>query len=357
LSEPDQICALIKGAGPAACAAALSLERRGIPIHLDATDDTLPPVGLVLEAETVELLVDVFGGPELFEDGHQLRRRVVCWGSGAPSVVPHYAVAMPGAQFRSRLFAFASRRLHTPALEGKSAPTHCGDTVVETEAKADLPGSQFRRFGSRVTLSAEVNLSPRADPSACLIDGRPAGWVFLAPLSDRHAFVQATFPLPPPFGAEALSEILDSSRLIAPWVTSDVAGVQVMPSAPAFRFPSSGRGWLAAGAAAMTLDPLCGDGTGYSVRSGLLAAAALAARDENLRRRLAQHFRDRLRIAFAAHLRACTKYYDSNVFDKSWLPEIQLMAKRTSAFRAPRSEDLKFRFTNSALIPATGPSD
>jgi hypothetical protein len=262
---------------------------------------------------------------------------------------------MRGAQFRRRLFEFASRRLHTPALEGKSAPADCSDTVVATEAKADLPGSELRRFGSRVTLSAEVNLSPRADPSACLIDSRPAGWVFLAPLSDRHAFVQATFPLPPPFGAEALTEILDSSRLIAPWVTSDVAGVHVMPSAPAFRFPSAGRGWLAAGAAAMTLDPLCGDGTGYSVRSGLLAAAVLAARDENLRHRLVQHFRDRLQIAFAAHLRACVKYYDSNVFDESWLPEIQLMASGTSAFRVPRSADLKFRFTHLDLTPVERP--
>jgi hypothetical protein len=58
--------------------------------------------------------------------------------------------------------------------------------------------------------------------------------------------------------------------LIFPFVTSETAAVQVLPTAPTLRQPRGGRDWLEAGVAAMVLDPLCGDGTGHSLRTGLL---------------------------------------------------------------------------------------
>ena len=38
-----------------------------------------------------------------------------------------------------------------------------------------------------------------------------------------------------------------------------------------------GPGWLSCGTAALSFDPICGDGTGHAVREGILAAAVIFA--------------------------------------------------------------------------------
>jgi hypothetical protein len=53
-------------------------------------------------------------------------------------------------------------------------------------------------------------------------------------------------------------------RLISSFVTSEIAAVRVPPTTPALRQPCGGRDWLAAGAAAVVLDPLCGTAPGFS---------------------------------------------------------------------------------------------
>jgi hypothetical protein len=57
-------------------------------------------------------------------------------------------------------------------------------------------------------------------------------------------------------------------RFISPFVTFEIAAVQVLPTTPALRRPCGGRYWLAAGAAAVVLGPLCGTAPGFSLRSG-----------------------------------------------------------------------------------------
>jgi hypothetical protein len=55
----------------------------------------------------------------------------------------------------------------------------------------------------------------------------------------------------------------------------------------------------------MVLDPLCGGGTGHSLRTGLLAAGVNRhSRRTGNRELFVHHFDDRLRMAFAAHLAA-----------------------------------------------------
>ena len=59
------------------------MHRRGLRVRLTVgTEDQRPPP-LVLNEAAVELLVDVSGGSAWLGDAHQLRRRVVRWGSEA----------------------------------------------------------------------------------------------------------------------------------------------------------------------------------------------------------------------------------------------------------------------------------
>jgi len=71
------------------------------------------------------------------------------------------------------------------------------------------------------------------------------------------------------------------------------------------RLPRGGRDWLAAGVAAMVLDPPAGTAPGIHFaptcsRPGLNATVA----ERSNREPLVHHFDDGLRIAFAAHLAA-----------------------------------------------------
>jgi hypothetical protein len=71
----------------------------------------------------------------------------------------------------------------------------------------------------------------------------------------------------------------EGCALFFPFATSETAAVQVLPTAPALRQPRGGRDWLAARAAAMVLDPLCGTAPGIHftpacLRSGLIATVA-----------------------------------------------------------------------------------
>ena len=62
--------------------------------------------------------------------------------------------------------------------------------------------------------------------------------------------------------------------------------------------PLCDAGWLACGTAAMTFDPLCGDGTGNAVRESILAAAVIrAAAAGESSERLIAHYRCRLLTA------------------------------------------------------------
>jgi hypothetical protein len=248
------------------------------PGNLVRLDPVLPSFGLVLDAGTVALLVDICGDSSLFEDAHQLRRRIVRWGSTVPSMVSQPAVSIQSSKLRQRLLNIVSQQLgrscFVEELPAQPASIEAVGEVwtLSTTPSADRPGSVFRRIGNRVTLSTEVALARHADPSTCLIDAQPPGWIYLAPLSDGHALLQATVPSSPSCPTDTLAKLVDRSRLISPLVTSEIAAVQVLPTAPAFRQPCGGGNWFAAGAAAMVLDPLCGEGTGHSLRTGLLAA-------------------------------------------------------------------------------------
>ena len=58
------------------------------------------------------------------------------------------------------------------------------------------------------------------------------------------------------------------------------APLRVVAAASARLCPPSGAGWMAAGDAAMAVDPLCGNGVGLALRSGMRVAAAILAEED-----------------------------------------------------------------------------
>jgi len=351
----------VEGDGPAACSAILVFRRNGTPITLRLSDAAPSAFGLVLDESAVSLLLEICGDPSLFDGAHQLRRRIVCWGTGAPRAVDQAAVSISSATLRERLINIVLRRLDSncnieplPAeLEAmQNAQEEEEEWRVSTASRRECHGSVFQRYGGRVTLSTEVALADFADRTACWIEARPEGWIFLAPLSDGRALLHVTVPAAPVQPADDLAAIVGRSRHIRRFAGPVDSPIQVLPSAPGLRRPCGGVGWLAAGAAGMALDPLCGDGTAQAFRAGMLAAAVIGAAIESGNSGpLVRHFIDRLEMTFAAHLDACAKFYDHALFDASWSAEIAAISSAAADFARHSVDRLQFRFQDLQLTP------
>ena len=349
---------IIAGGGPAPCAAVLALRRRGVAVRLSLGADDRISLPLVLNEAAVGLLVDLSGGSAWLDQAHQLRRRVVRWGKEPARTVLEPAVSLPGAMLRERLLDIALRQLDAHDLldDGADAAKWMrGDEnwLLYGDAGGAPSETQVERFGRRVMLSAEVALVRRAEPDICWMEGNANGWVFLAPVADGRAIVQASLPEPPsgcPAGALVAS--IASTRHIFRLVEALAGKVHVHCTAPALRRPLGGSRWLAIGNAAMSLDPVCGDGTAQALRSGLLAAAIIATSQEGSDpRALIEHYDRRVARTFAAHLAACARLYDPAVFGAGWEREIAVLRQGADALAGASRAPLEFSLNEGWLVP------
>jgi flavin-dependent dehydrogenase len=219
--------------------------------------------------------------------------------------------------------------------------------VVTSSEHADRE-SEYRRFGRRITLFCEVVMTAAADPATCWIESHSEGWVFFAPLSANSAILQATVAFRPDSAEETLEEMIARTCYVRRLVDARATPVRFLASAPATRSPCGRWGRLAAGKAAMSLDPLCGDGTGQAVRAGLLAAAVIASIvDGEPGDAMLGHFNQRLEMTFGAHLRACANFYRSDVFGDCWNEEIAMV--QTAARDAASSDEATLAYEHRDL--------
>jgi flavin-dependent dehydrogenase len=114
--------------------------------------------------------------------------------------------------------------------------------------------------------------------------------------------------------------------------------------------PLGGDGWISCGSAAMSFDPLCGDGTAHAVREAILASAVIRAADlgESVVE-LMSHYESRLTAGFQRHLTECYKFYSSGRRGEWWRTEAEACVegmgwcgRRTREFRY-RLEGLELR--------------
>jgi 2-polyprenyl-6-methoxyphenol hydroxylase-like FAD-dependent oxidoreductase len=345
---------MIAGGGPAACAAVLALRRRGVAVRLvDTADRPSPP--LVLNEAAVELLVDLSGGAAWLDQAHQLRRRVVRWGDEPARTVLEPAISLPGAMLRQRLMEIARRQLGgTDRIEYDADARQMNESWSLYAAPGAAPSATtVERFGRRVMLFTEVPLARGADPTTCWMEGCRGAWVFLAPLAARRAVLQAALPQQPSGDpADALAAVVATTRDVARLIEGCDGDVQVHPTAPTLYRPLGGPRWLAIGHAAMSLDPVCGDGTAQALRSGLLAAAiVVASRHGRAPDDLIEHYHRRVMRTFAAHLDACARIYDRTIFVAGWEDEIAMARHGANALARQSLAPLTFRLDEGSLVP------
>lgn len=343
---PSQVNIL--GDGLAACCAAHLLVDHGFSVSLRKTGRP-KPARLLVSEPTQSLLREIFGAPELFNGASQIRRRIVRWGANAETLeLPHSGLIVSEMELLDRLWRRTAIDDAAPSGDCLS-PTAW--SLVAASDSAALPA--LRSFGARQASVASVALAPNAPQDACWVESLPDGWLFLLPAGDGHGALIVTGYAP--------ETLIEQSRLVARQISNiDIKPARAFPAFPQILTEVCGPGWLALGSAAMTFDPLCGEGAGHAARVALLAAAVLqAVAKAESRASLLAHYSTRLLQGFLRHLQVCLPFYQSGGSGHFWKNETAALergivwAQQRLRHRAP----LNFRFSGYQLEPiASGPT-
>lgn len=300
----------IHGEGIAAfCCAVLLREQPATLVFAKASRHRLPAV--LISDGTQALLRDIFQDQKLFEGLPKVHKRVVAWNGVEVANFPHSAVMVQEQALWDRLQA------RLPA--STRGASHQADWNIFTSKGSEKLTPELR-FGSRMAIVAEVILHKSAERDACWAESVEKGWLFLIATGDGKGSLIST-------GGEPVS-LLKTSRLVRGQIespNSEVAGAH-FPVYPRTLAKLHGRDWIACGTAAMSFDPLSGEGTGAAVRESILAAATLRAifRGDNADEVLAE-FSLRMRLGFLRHLEMCRGFYQVKSEAPFWSKELAML--------------------------------
>ncbi len=314
----DLFDVLVLGGGPAGCAAAIELARGGLStLVVERSDYSGARVGDTLHPDVAPWL-DRLGLWELFATVPCLEAPgiVSLWGGSVPAETDFlFHPFGPGWHLDRRRFnamiAEAARRAGATVLVGTALRTCQADAAgiwaigIETAKGRGVLRGQWaidatgraawfiRRQGVRPVVKDHlVGVVAYFDPPGPLdlrlfLEAVPDGWWYAAPLPDRRvlaAFMTDHDLLPRDAAGLATfwARQLEATRLIAILVPPLPAStpLRVVAANSMWAVTVAGPRWVAAGDAAMTHDPLAGQGIHQALASGWHAArAVIAARD------------------------------------------------------------------------------
>lgn len=157
----------------------------------------------------------------------------------------------------------------------------------------------------------------------------PGFWIYLLPTGSSQMSVQIATPGGPPDIA-GLAERLASApaRSLGGCLARTIEDLTDVPFATASIAPRLGlqmrdAAHLPVGDRALSFDPICGDGTGQGLRTGILGVAALNALvDGHATHDILRHVRSRHLFTFTSHLKHCLRYYRTIAHPEYWSEDI-----------------------------------
>jgi hypothetical protein len=338
---------LVQGRGFAASCCRQLLVRQGAVVQTSADvveRKPAPRPALLLSPGTQTLLADIFDtdGQELFQGLPQIRRRIVLWGPGEPVVLPHSGVVVPE---RALLERFRERGGSDRAAGDPSWTVFAG-------RRTDPPPGEMH-FGSRMALISEVEMARGADAQACWVESVEAGWLFLLPTEDRLGSLICV--------GGPMERLVEKSRLVARQVRKVHAATGEFAAYPRIASSLCGPGWFACGGAAMSFDPLCGEGAGNAAREAIMACAAVQAIDAGeAAEAVFAEYSLRLLLGFARHLENCREFYvRDRAADDFWNSELHSIEEglawtREQLQAGPRPSFRLNGFRLERIAPAPG---
>jgi len=294
--------ARLRGDGLAVVACADILGRSGWKVAREGPVRPKLP-SLLLNAASQHLLKDLFGRGDLLKGLHKIEQRVVRWG-GKTVVLPHQALAVGEEELLGRIGEVRAHEGGKYVIHGaKPLPDGVGEVV----------------YGNRLAEAAEVELTKTAARNACWIEAVETGWLFAVCAGEDRAWMLA-------IGGTS-EELLSQSELLRGVVGSVAAERSSFASQPRIGTRMTGELWLACGGAAMSFDPICGEGVGHALREAILASAILKAHASGEPWDvLARLYEQRLRSGFRRHLQQCRQLYLSGGKGAWWHEQLESVA-------------------------------
>jgi hypothetical protein len=224
-------------------------------------------------------------------------------------VLPHSAVVASEETLLERLWAHVGH-----VSEG--VPSDPVWTVVTAKPARDLPPQMH--FGSRTAFVREVEFTDEAERDACWVESVESGWLFLLASGNGKGSLISV--------GGRTEQLLQKSRLIGPQVREPEDKFFEFPAYPRILSSLCGKGWLVCGTAAMSFDPLCGEGAGNAVREAILASAAVQSilAGQAVEEILAEYSL-RLMLGFLRHLEHCREFYRRGCSTAFWSSELALI--------------------------------
>jgi hypothetical protein len=322
----------IRGDGVAALACARLLENAGLGVNIERAARPRVPA-LLLSAPAMHLLGDIFDRRDLFSDLHRIRTRRVAWGQGAEAIaVPHAGVVVSEAALLGLL----------PGPE--TTATSAAFTIHTVKP---LPAdAAHHRFGAQRATGVRATLRATADASSCYVESLAAGWLFLIPVNGGEAWMLAV-------GAPA-EDLLAASRLVVSALDRIDTAAGAFETSPSIAAPLCAGDWLACGSAAMTFDPICGDGTANAAREAILASAVLSAIAKGGDAHgLLEHYEGLLIGAMRRHLALCHEFYQSGGDGPWWAEQTGLLQQGHAwcTSRLALIPEPRYRLQDFDLVP------
>ena len=340
--------AVVIGAGIAGLTCAHLLAKKGWAVEIRGVRSRSPV--LVLNEITINLLSDLWQlEPICFSQGHKLTQRYVAWGGTTdPISIPQTSLVMRGDVLNEELCNGLLRRsseyqgsVQVSNLEvshkGEDSREFSPELTENGTWVIDASGRQARIgrghggvdrqvYGSRHIIATHVELADGSNSGGCRIASIPKGWVFLTPTSRNTGCIQAMVPTKTSNPEKFLETLVQETPFIKSQLRNWKGDVSVFEASPALSSTFYGSDWIGVGDAAIALDPLCGDGTGWGLRGAIWCTAILdrIVSDES-KSAYQQYYSWRLHQAFREHLKQCVRFYSQA--DSCWFSEVQSMEK------------------------------
>lgn len=308
---------LIHGRGIAALTVACELASRGFSVTLTGHRKSRD-MQLAIESNTVQLIDEVFDF-RLREQpfAHRITKRIIRGWTMTNDVAEVESLSVPIQALADALAKHLRKRFGS-LLSWRSAfqrKKSSGGFVVHATGRRQAGGLTF---GHRVATMASVNMIGIGEAS--VIARTEYGWAFLLPHNDHQGTLFAFAA----DGDQDPNHVLNSTANelgFSEQITFCRTASYWRPVAPSLSYPLVEDCSVLVGESAFTFDPICGDGVGYSVRSALLASAAIS---DNLRGEVRglDYYVARLRRAFLAHLSGCARMY-AGWDNAGWVNELE----------------------------------
>jgi len=336
----------IAGTGVAAAVSGLLAARAGHHVNAERASH-LPERIVAAPRATVDLIEELTGIPiAKVLPSRWLSKRCVAWEEQHFSIMPHETLVFD-AQALARII---SSRIDTPAPAGAGPRNNMGRCWKLVAGGRSASASRIVA-GARQAAAGWVAHLPGLDESAMLVACVPQGWLVACPHPAGGISLAAVHPATAKLTPQdALLQAVDHLwRGCAARV--EIRDNRWIPAAPSFEPGCVSQTHIAVGEAAITFDPILGDGVGNAVRSALLARSVMAAivSGANERECLA-HYRSRLAHAFAQHVYNSASHYSGAWNFAVWREEIALM--QASAAAVPFLDPLELRLEGAELVNA-----